>query len=298
MRLPQNHIGVKLRELFNKRRVRLITSTTRSIEGDCVSAFRRIHCIQSFESTSDVLDIPFSCVTEVSVSDAYAVIESRRTLRKSRQSSREVAYDAIKRAILAGQFSPYERLVEERLAGALDISRTPVREALAILEHEGLLDSEPYKGLAVRPVTVGEFLDMYEALGVIEAVLARAAAVNATASDIRRMDEALQRAAASIPDNIPEHLAANREFQAMLGAAADRPYLTRMLLGIEERSDMYLIHSGLPLPVENLLSSVEDRSRILGRVQNGDAEGAAAAAMSHAEGIRTRWPKLYPDASP
>ncbi len=231
------------------------------------------------------------------MSDAYAVIESRRTSRQSRRSSREVAYDAIKRAILSGQFSPYERLVEERLAEALDISRTPVREALAILEHEGLLESEPYKGLAVRPVTVDEFLNMYEALGVIEAVLARAAANNATASDIRRMDEALQRADASIPDNIPEHLAANREFQAMLGAAADRPYLTRLLLGIEERSDMYLIHSGLPLPVENLRSSVEDRRRILERVRSGDAEGAASASMAHAEGIRARWPKLYPDSS-
>lgn len=231
------------------------------------------------------------------VTDTYAVIESRRSPRRSRQSSREVAYDAIKQAILSGQIRPHERLVEERLAEALEISRTPVREALAILEHEGLLEAEPYKGLAVRPITVGEFLNMYEALGVIEAVIARAAAVNATASDIRRMDEALLQAEAAIPDNVPEHLAANREFQAMLGAAADRPFLTRMLLGIEERSDMYLINSGLPLPVENLKSSVEDRRRILERVRAGDAEGAADASMAHAAGIRARWPKLYSGSS-
>lgn len=231
------------------------------------------------------------------MTDTFAVLESKRSPHRSRRSSREVAYDAIKQAILSGQIRPHERLVEERLAQALDISRTPVREALAILEHEGLLESEPYKGLAVRPVTVDEFQNMYEALGVIEAVLARAAAVNATAGDIRRMDEALQRADAAIPDNVPEHLAANREFQAMLGAAADRPYLTRMLLGIEERSDMYLINSGLPLPVENLRSSVEDRRRILDRVRQGDAEGAAEASTAHAEGIRARWPKLYPGSS-
>ena len=98
-------------------------------------------------------------------------------------SSREVAYDAIKRAILSGQFSPYERLVEERLAASLELSRTPVREALAILEHEGLLESEPYKGLAVRPVTVDEFLNMYEALGVIEAALARATCQRTSVAD-------------------------------------------------------------------------------------------------------------------
>lgn len=227
--------------------------------------------------------------------DAYAVIESRRSSQQSRRSSREVAYEAIKRAILSGQFSPYERLVEERLAEALDISRTPVREALAILEHEGLLESEPYKGLAVRPVTVDEFLSMYEALGVIEAALARLAARNAAGGDIRRMDEALRRSEAAIPGNVPEHLAEARRFQAILGEAAGSPFLARTLVGIEERSDMYLINSGLEIPPENMYSAVSDRRRILDRVRESDEEGAAEAAFSHAASIRQRWHQLYPE---
>lgn len=228
------------------------------------------------------------------MADTYAVLESRDTPHRSRMSSREVAYDAIKRAILSGQFSPYERLVEERLAASLELSRTPVREALAILEHEGLLESEPYKGLAVRPVTVDEFLNMYEALGVIEAALARQAARNASAADVRRMDEALRRAEETIPESVPEHLAANREFQALLGATAEQPFLTKTLLGIEERSDIYLINSGLTLSPENMHAAVADRRRILDRVRDGDAEGAAEAAFLHAEGIRTRWHQMYP----
>ncbi len=207
-----------------------------------------------------------------------------------------MAYEAIKHAILAGQIAPNERLVEERLAKALDISRTPVREALAILEHEGLLESEPYKGLAVRPVTIDEFLNMYEALGVVEAALARSAATKATSGDIRRMDEALQRAEVTIPDNVPEHLAANREFQSLLGSTAESPFLTQMLLGIEERSDMYLIHSGLPLSSENMHAAVGDRRRILDRVRAGDPEGAAEASLAHADGIRKRWHQHYPEA--
>ncbi len=230
--------------------------------------------------------------------DTFAALEVRRTPRQSRRSSRAFAYDAIKRAILAGQIPPHERLVEERLAKALDISRTPVREALAILEHEGLLESEPYKGLAVRPVTVDEFLNMYEALGVIEAALARSAATRVTAGDIRRMDEALQRAEAMIPINIPEHLAAGREFQEILGTSAESAFLTNTLLGIEERSDMYLIHSGLELSPENMQASVEDRRMILDQVRDGDAEGAADAAFAHAAHIRVRWHQLYPEASP
>lgn len=229
------------------------------------------------------------------MADTYAVIESKRSPRRSRQSSREIAYDAIKSAVLSGEIPPHARLVEERLAEALAISRTPVREALAILEHEGLLESEPYKGLAVRPITIDEFLNMYEALGVIEAALARSAAMNASASDIRRMDEALLRADSNIPDNVPEHLAANREFQATLGEAAEQPFLTRMLLGIEERSDMYLIHSGVPLSPENMHAAVEDRQNILDSVRAGDPEGAAAASLAHGGRIRERWRNHYPD---
>lgn len=230
--------------------------------------------------------------------DTYALLESRRPPRQSRRSSREVAYEAIKHAILSGEIPPHERLVEERLAEALDISRTPVREALAILEHEGLLESEPYKGLAVRPVTIDEFLNMYEALGVIEAALARAAAGNAVATDVRRMDAALRDAEAAIPDNIPAHLAACREFQSLLGATADAPFLTRTLVGIEERSDMYLIHSGLPLSPENMRAAVDDRRSILERIRAGDADGAGEASLAHANRIRLRWRQLYPDRRP
>ena len=229
------------------------------------------------------------------MTDTYAVVESKRTLRRSRRSSREVAYDAIKRAILSGEIPLHERLVEERLAEALDISRTPVREALAILEHEGLLESEPYKGLAVRPVTIDEFLSMYEAYGHIEAALARAAASSATAADIRRMDEAIQRAEAAIPASIPEHFAALRDAHEVLGATAGLPFLTRMLLGIEERSDMYLIYLGTPLSPENMRASVQDLRNILDRVRSGDSEGAANAAYTHAERIRKRWSPHYPD---
>src|SRR3954451_6001522 len=50
---------------------------------------------------------------------------------------REAAYIAIKEAILAGQLGPNQPLTEEQIAASLNISRTPVREALAILEHEG-----------------------------------------------------------------------------------------------------------------------------------------------------------------
>lgn len=210
---------------------------------------------------------------------------------------RKVAYAAIKDAILRGRLEPRERLIEERLGELLGLSRTPIREALSILEHEGLIEATPYKGLAVRPVTVQEFLGMYEALGPIESAIARAAVPHLDESAAEELTAILDAAEVAIPDDVPGHLARCREFQQRLGEIAQHPFLTRMLLGIEERSDVYLLHSGQQLPEDNMRAAVSDRRTILAAVRRGDVDAAAAAAEAHADGIRRRWRDLYPDES-
>lgn len=227
------------------------------------------------------------------MNDRYASMGDQLTRDRTMMRSREIAYEAVKNAILSGIFEPRDRLIEERIGEALDLSRTPVREALAILEHEGLIEAVPYKGLRVKPVTVGEFLSMYEALGVIEAAIARAAIPNVTATDIAAMRELLDEAERRADDDPPGHLAACRAFQQRLGECAASPFLTRMLVGIEERSDMYLIHSQQALPRENMLAAVADRRAILAAVQQGDADAAAQAAHAHADRIRVRWRAMY-----
>lgn len=211
--------------------------------------------------------------------------------------SREVAYRAIKDAILGGVLEPRERLIEERIGADLQLSRTPIREALAILEHEGLIESVPYKGLMVRPVTVREFLGMYEALGPIESAIARAAVPHFTEALAQELTAILDAAEACIPDDVVGNLAYCRTFQQRLGEVARSPFLTRTLLGIEERSDIYLIHSGQTLPEANMRAAVSDRRAILAAVHSGDVQAAEAAAEAHAESIRVRWRGLYPDES-
>jgi DNA-binding GntR family transcriptional regulator len=223
----------------------------------------------------------------------YDVISERFAGDRWLVRSRVVAYEAVKDAILGGLLEPHERIIEERLADALQLSRTPVREALAILEHEGLIEAIPYRGVVVKPITVTEFLSMYEALGVIEPEIARAAIKLATANDIATLSGFLDDAEARIPDDVPGHLAACRQFQRRLGEMAQRPFLTRLLLSIEERSDMYLIHSRAALPADKMHASVSDRREILKAIQRGDTDAAVTAARNHAAAIRSRWRDHY-----
>src|SRR4051794_7171137 len=106
---------------------------------------------------------------------------------------REAAYAAIKEAILGGLFESGQPLIEEQIAASLKISRTPVREALAILEHEALIGSRNGRGLYVRPLTREEFVGMFVANEAVEPFLVRHAARLATPAQLAEIKAAIDR---------------------------------------------------------------------------------------------------------
>jgi len=224
-----------------------------------------------------------------------AVYERVRSQRKSNHRAMrfsEIAYQAVKDSILSGILRPEYPLVEERLAEVLEISRTPLREALAMLMHEGLIEAIPYKGLFVKTITIDEFIRMYRASEVIETAIARAAAQGAKLSDIEAMEQALTEAERCLPDDGPGALGACRLFMQHLGESAGNPYLTQFLMSIEEKIDVYLIMSYAVIPEEKLRGAINDRRTILSWVRAGDASAAEQAAQAHAQAVRTRWREL------
>ena len=73
----------------------------------------------------------------------------------------ERAYEQVRAAIVENRYLPGQRLVEQRIAEELGLSRTPVREALRMLEAEGLVVSERNRGAIVRPLSPTEVADLY-----------------------------------------------------------------------------------------------------------------------------------------
>lgn len=97
------------------------------------------------------------------------------------------AYHRIRRGIVEGAYRPGERLVEQRLAEELDLSRTPVREAFRMLQSEGLVQVEPNRGATVRGLTVDDIADLYELRGRLEAMAGELAATRATPDQLERL---------------------------------------------------------------------------------------------------------------
>lgn len=80
----------------------------------------------------------------------------------------EQAYWELRRRIVSGEFSPGRRLLPRELAAMLDISQTPVKEALLLLERDGLVECPSRRGAAVRRFTAQEIQEIYRARTLLE----------------------------------------------------------------------------------------------------------------------------------
>lgn len=147
-----------------------------------------------------------------------------------------IAHERIRQAIVEGRYRPGQRLVEQRLADELNLSRTPVRQALHLLEAEGLVVSERNRGAMVRPLTEKDLFDMYELRARLEALAAERAAARCTEEDVQLLDAAIAEFACSIPAAAQQDLdgtrrlqAANRRFHEAILRMADSPPLASAL---------------------------------------------------------------------
>jgi DNA-binding GntR family transcriptional regulator len=109
------------------------------------------------------------------------------------RSASAAASEVIRQAIIDGRLAPGRRLKEEELAGELGMSRTPVREALLLLQSEGLVESIPRRGATVRSYAADDLDDMYQLRAVLEGYAARRAATRISAEDVARLDESCAR---------------------------------------------------------------------------------------------------------
>lgn len=93
--------------------------------------------------------------------------------------------DKLRMAIYRGELAPGQRLVESELAQKYDTSRGAVREALALLQNEGLVTRQRNRSAWVRPITIEEGIEILEVRGVVEGMCAAKAAASATTDDHR-----------------------------------------------------------------------------------------------------------------
>jgi DNA-binding GntR family transcriptional regulator len=102
-----------------------------------------------------------------------------------------VAYRALRTAIVEGQLKPGQRLIEQRLAEELSLSRTPIREAVRMLTADGLVVAERHRGAMVRKLDRDDVLDLYELRGRLEGYACERAATRITPEQLTIIDDGI-----------------------------------------------------------------------------------------------------------
>ncbi len=175
--------------------------------------------------------------------------------------------------ILSGRIKPGEKVDQEAIAEALDVSRSPIREALVILGQEGLLDVTPRRGAFVANLTREDVIDHYELFGLISGRVAAMAADQMTVDDLADLRAVHDQFAAASGD---EHSKLNDQFHRLINKAA--PRRTRWLLRHLERSIPEGFYGTTPGWTEK---AVVDHHTIVDALARRDSARAREAMEEH-----------------
>jgi DNA-binding GntR family transcriptional regulator len=187
-------------------------------------------------------------------------------------TAQELVLETLREGILDGILPPGSRLRQEDLAAAFKTSRIPVREALRVLEYEGLASSEPHRGFTVTALDADQIEEIYELRTVLESHAVRVAIPLLTEPDLEELQrlydhmEALQVA--------DEKLVAREQFYLKLYGITARP----RLVGLIARLRQEVARS---LRWKLVQHSPSHHDIFFDAVKAGDADLAAAELASH-----------------
>lgn len=196
------------------------------------------------------------------------------------QSQGEAAYAAIHRAIAQGEFSPGDRLRETEIGARLNLSRTPIREALRRLESDGIVEHRARIGAVIRTLDHTEVVELYEMRAVLERTAAQMAAKHALDAETDEMDALNARIAASTGD--PHRAAAiNQQFHRCLYQATRNRFL---LQSTHALTSAMLLLGPTTLGEDDRIELVcAQHAQIVDAIRQGDAARAGQAAQDHLE---------------
>ena len=202
---------------------------------------------------------------------------SRLVPREDSSALVDRVYEEIREAIREGLFKPGYRLVERDIAEQLSVSRTPVREALRLLEARGLASSVTGRGLVVTSLTASEIIQLYHAWEMIEGVAAAAAAQNANDLEI---DALRQIHSLWNPKDTPKNLGRlNKRFHLAIQTATHNSFLMRASRTIDDSVSL-LGFSTYSLPGRGEEVATE-HSAIVEAIAARNPASATAAAQAH-----------------
>jgi DNA-binding GntR family transcriptional regulator len=220
--------------------------------------------------------------TEASMVDLSAALAG--TSPAPRQTAHEFVRETLRTAILGGNLTGGTRLVQADIADMLQVSTTPVREALRDLSSEGLIRLDAHRGGVVHELSNEELVEIYDIRAIMEPAAMRRAVAKMTDEVVERVARIHERIAAD-PESA-EFVDLNRDLHLAIYDAAGFPRMAAILKGLLDASVMY-VSAGHKLQPGLRHKAVADHADIIEAIRARDADAAAAAILEHINIPRT-----------
>ena len=188
--------------------------------------------------------------------------------------------ETLRQAILNGDLKGGSRLVQADLARELDVSTTPVREALRDLDAEGLIRLDAHRGGIVHELSQEELAEIYGLRAILEVEAMRRASSRITPEQLT-IAESIHEQMLAAPHSA-SWVMLNRDFHLAIYEAADSPKLLSILTSLLDASVHYVSANIQGTPEVRKIAG-NDHAQILKFLRQGDSDKAEAAIKHHLE---------------
>lgn len=194
-----------------------------------------------------------------------------------------MAYRAILEMIMDRRIPSGTVIVEDRLAQALSISRTPIREALVRLESEGLVRKDSNRPYRVREVSHREYFQSMRLREILEGEAIALAAERIDRTRLDRVKAEMLRLQAEPKIRVEDHWAADEDLHTMIADGSGNAVMAQMIRDLRVTTRMFEL-SGLP---SRIRPDCDEHLAIIAALESGDAARARAAMESHIRSLAT-----------
>ena len=188
--------------------------------------------------------------------------------------------ERLRELIYKRELTPGDWIDEINLSQELAISRTPLREALKVLQQEGLVELIPRRGCRVKELDEQELLELFPVMATLEGLCTNLAAQKLSAADMKQLEkihDRLEKYATS--DNVDRYYEANREFHSAIQNLSGNRWLNR--ISSELRNVLLLArHRQLTVP-GRLNESLNEHRVIMQALRDNNPDAAQQAMLDH-----------------
>ena len=197
------------------------------------------------------------------------------------------AYETIKTSILSLDLPMGAQISIEEVAEEMQVSRTPIREALLRLEGDGLVRAVPRVGFFVTEITRRDLEELFELRALLESYAAKRAALMLTDADLVHIDELLTTSCQAVEAvNLEEFLEHEIALHAAITEHAQNSHLLKVMESLANQTYRERVLSLKSL--ENVRASCVEHHRIVTALRERDAEGAGTAMWEHIWAVKDR----------